>query len=230
MITIEVDDKSWDIPSNINEMTLGNYLDIINTKAENGVDFLKEVYNVPKTHIRKIPKDNLDEFMAIYAGIIADINIADDHIQDILDNWDEKGFETVEIDGKEYEVPQDLSVQPYGKWEDCNVFMDRLQDKEHDFYPIMIAIWLSDFDGSDEALDHFKKCDLYTALILVNFFLFSGNEFLKSFSHYFPQSILVKSYSQVLTKLIADGVSYTASQDLQTTDKHSSDSLETKEQ
>lgn len=220
MITIEVNDKSWDIPSNVNELTLANYIDIINNESDDGVDFLKKVYGIPKGQLRKIPKIELNHFMIQYVGMIADVNTSHAKAKELADNWKEKGFESVEIDGIEYDVPEDIMQKPYGHWEDCNMLMERFQDKEHEFFPYFIAIWLMDYtpETLEDLMHKAKTLDLYTAFCLVAFFLTSERELLKSFSLNFPQSIIVNSYKQVLTNLIGVGATSMASQPSQKDD------------
>lgn len=220
MITIEIDGRSWDIPSNFNELTLGNYIDILNNESEDGVDFLKEVYDIPKSQVRKIPKKELNHFMIQYSAMIADVNEAHTKAKEIVEEWEDKGLQAVEIDGIEYSVPEKLDEFPYGHWEDCNMLMDRLQEKEHEFMPYFIAIWLMNY--TPETLDDLAKkarsLDLYTAFCLVAFFLTSERDLLSNFSRNFPQSIVVSSYLQVLTSLIGGGVTSMASTTSQQTE------------
>jgi len=69
------------------------------------------------------------------------------------------------------------------------MLMGRLQEKEHEFRPYMLAIWLGTYDDPSDIeplAEKMKQCDLYTSMVLYAFFFVLRQRITDEFQPLFP--------------------------------------------
>lgn len=175
MIELQVGKKKYKIPSKIEEVTLRQWQDLNNTEEDKTeVESFANFSGIPFSKLKKANTKEVLYFIHQLNEMLSVENIGEPETPT-----------SFKVKGVEYIVDQDIDNLPMAQYLDCTAYMQRLQGKEHEFYPYMMAIYCLkkgekySFTGDtlEKRAEIMRDCSFLEAYSINLFFLITSEVF-----------------------------------------------------
>lgn len=179
MIDLTIGNKTYRHPSKLEEVTLGQWIDLVTVKPEDdGYDNLRgfsAFSSIPMDALKKAPSKEVFYYITQLTDTLS-----------CVDNEDyskQKPITKFKIGRYNYYVEQDMDGAAHGRYIDCIHLMKILP--EHEYLPYMLAIYCLRKDESYEDIDiHERAIEMRRAKVVIGksvtgFFLNSSTRYLR---------------------------------------------------
>ena len=191
MIKLTIGDKAYKYPSENEEVTLEQWIDLQKVQPEettfnSDVKAFSKFTGVPQKELRKMGKKELAHHMP---QVIERVTSIGAHILDA------EPIHELKIGRSMYYIEQDLDNAPLGQYSDCTHFMNKMES-DWDFLPYMMAIYClkkgqthtDDMEELEKRARAMRKARAVDALIIHNFFFHTSQDYAKDFQLYMGES------------------------------------------